>query len=390
MAEPPQPPEIDQLRAMLSVLTASGENQHNDIRNRTADLLNGLLLPPQIAVAGEFSSGKSTLVNLLAGKTLIETSILANALPPIFFEYGDEDCLWSGRWDNPELVPIDGQNIKIDAVTQADFLRVATPAGILKTAGIIDLPGLNDPGRDPKCVERALRRANGLIWCTNAAHAWRETERHECSRLPKALASNAFLVLTHVDLRAVQPQLPRLLGRLEREAGPLFKGILPFSAPQAVPAIQNGRVTDPEVWKKAGGEAIWAAFEQIEQTARTAQIAAARDFLTEHADLTARLTDEAISREPIDIWLTGLGDIIDGDPPADEHALLSGVTQVVERVAMSLENGSEQTWLIDEFRELATELLSSTNDGPYRHERFSATLMQLARDIGSVGPVRKD
>ena len=51
---------------------------------------------PRIAIMGEFSSGKSTLCNVLMGARPLLEKVTATQLPPVWLSYGPDDAYTMG------------------------------------------------------------------------------------------------------------------------------------------------------------------------------------------------------------------------------------------------------------------------------------------------------
>ena len=77
------------------------------------------------------------------------------------------------------------------------------------------------------------------IWCTNGTNAWRETERHLWSQVPQKLRNNSLLAVTHADLPPVRDALDRVVARLNKEKGDLFRAVVTIGTPVAVRAMEQ-------------------------------------------------------------------------------------------------------------------------------------------------------
>src|SRR5262245_10692561 len=74
------------LRALSGRAAAPPPALLRGLEARAAELTR----PPTVAVLGEVNSGKSTLVNLLLGHDLLQTSVLPSALGPLRLRYGEK------------------------------------------------------------------------------------------------------------------------------------------------------------------------------------------------------------------------------------------------------------------------------------------------------------
>ncbi len=129
---------------------------------------------PCFAIMGEFSAGKSTLSNLLIGTPSLPVKVTATQLPPVWISYGDQ---------SPYLVKVDGTEHPFDFNDLSDLslddtlcIRVFHKSDALELCDLIDMPGISDPNMSSEVWERALHLADGVIWCTHATQAWRQSE----------------------------------------------------------------------------------------------------------------------------------------------------------------------------------------------------------------------
>ena len=177
---------------------------------------------PRLLVAGEFSAGKTKLINGLLGEKVLPSNVISTAVPPV----------WLIPGAGPRLaVDLEGETREIDhpadtVVTETKFCLVPHSASILSTVEIIDTPGSSDPNIPSECWERMVNYADAVIWCTNAAQAWRQSEKAVWEEMPACLRAKATLVITHADRMPDQRTADRVLRRVRREAGEYFATIV--------------------------------------------------------------------------------------------------------------------------------------------------------------------
>ena len=127
---------------------------------------------PRLAIMGEFSSGKSTLCNVLMGARPLLEKVTATQLPPVWLSYGPEDAYTMG---------LDGQAYELDladlervSLETTEHVRIFMKSDILRYTDLIDMPGISDPSMSPEVWERMAHLADGVLWCTHATQAWRQ------------------------------------------------------------------------------------------------------------------------------------------------------------------------------------------------------------------------
>lgn len=202
---------------------------------------------PVIALMGEFSAGKSTLANLLIGEGVSPVKVTATQLPPVWYSYGE---------GNPIVVTVDGDETEItpeefeevDVETTA-FIRVFVEADMLQLMDIMDMPGNSDPNMSADVWARSIHFADGVIWCSHANQAWRQSEAAVWDEMPEDLYANSVLLLTRFDKIREERDGQRIVRRVQSEAKGLFAGIFPVSLLLAQSAEE-----DRGAWQKSGVE----------------------------------------------------------------------------------------------------------------------------------------
>jgi ethanolamine utilization protein EutP (predicted NTPase) len=344
--------------------------------------------PVRIAVAGEYSSGKSTLVNLMAGARMVDTSILPTELPPILFSYAPQGQVLCGWWGEPDRIAKSESDLAAMAQGQYDFLYVTTPTMTLRSIELVDLPGLNDPGRDDSATMQLAQRADGLIWCTNAVNAWRETERRRSAELSHCKSGRAILVVTHVDLAAVRQAVPRLMRRVKTEAGAMFRAILPVATPKAT-AVQTalGTITDNHVWEESGAKALFDAITALVAELEATHVTDTLAFLDTDAvqALLATGAAPAVARpdELMSQWRTHMHNLSRRAPALEAEDLATLATAALRDLGdmmgrLSPAHGQAAAWLHEELA-IVVGLID-----PADPARIAALLRQINRDLVQV------
>jgi hypothetical protein len=344
--------------------------------------------PVRLAVTGEYSSGKSTLVNLMAGARMVDTSILPTELPPVLFSYAAQGQVLCGWWGEPDRIASSEGDMAAMAQGQYDFLYVTTPTMTLRSIELIDLPGMNDPGRDDKATMRLAQRADGLIWCTNAVNAWRETERRHCAELSNSKSGRAILVVTHIDLAAVRDAVPRLMRRVKNEAGTLFRAVLPVATPTAT-AVQTalGTITDNRIWEESGAKALFDAITALTTEIEAAHVADTLAFLDSDAVQALLAGDQAkpIARpdELLSQWRGHMHNLSRRAPALEAEDLarlaIVALNELGETMGrLSVTHRKSAAWLRDEVTAV-TGLITASDPA-----RIAALLRQINRDLAQV------
>jgi hypothetical protein len=200
---------------------------------------------PRIALMGEFSAGKSTLANILMSQDLSPVQITATQRPPIWYAHGQ---------GGPFRIAADGSETPIapealDEAKIADTLaiRVFAEAEILDACDLIDMPGSSDPNISVDIWQSVLPIADGVIWCTPATQAWRQSEAAMWETVHEKIGAHSLLLMTRIDKILTAEDRSRVVKRVKRETAGMFRTVIPVSLTMAQAAGE-----DAELWAASG------------------------------------------------------------------------------------------------------------------------------------------
>ncbi len=346
-----------------------------------------------IAFAGEFSAGKSSLANMLAGADILPTGVRHLQLPLVILNYSDKPRTVAGWWGQ-EHKTFPGVALTDAAEINPDFISIGLDTPALQQVSLFDLPGTGASGiaHDDTNTLDLLKFVDCAIWCTNGTSPWRESERQIWQQVPDNLKKSSLLAITHTDLPAVQEELPDILKRLEAEKGELFQEIIPIATPEAVSALADGPEPDFERWNESGGQFLAEQILTAASRRREADLENARRDLkekflpllgevlpeepveTEATDVEEFSENAAPQNELLAIWKERLSDVCrqtEAGDLSDSTELLQSCQEIVEEFAERLIDAklpaTGADWVPEEF-ERATDLLLllqfETGDGP--------------------------
>ncbi|MCY1128263.1 dynamin family protein [Frigidibacter sp. RF13] len=201
--------------------------------------------PPRLGLMGEFSAGKTTLINFLLGDEVLPTRVTATQMPPVWLSYGPRAAHYVTT--DGERRDIDFEEIGAVEVEGVRYVKITCEAEILHDFDLIDTPGISDPNIPDAYRQAVIDFVDGVIWCTHAPQAWRESERSAWVAMPDRLFASSILLATRSDKLADKDRA-RVEARLRHEAGSLFGEIIMFSTMDAIRACEM-----------EGGEALFAA-----------------------------------------------------------------------------------------------------------------------------------
>ena len=209
---------------------------------------------PRIALMGEFSAGKSTVVNALLGSEVVPTAATATHLPAVWFAFGDATGDFAITQDRTARALADPDLGRTD-LRQFAALKLVRPVETLEQFEIIDTPGISDPTLSGDALSLAVELADAVIWCTPANQAWRQSEIARWRKLPTRLKARSLLLVTRADTLGSDRNRDKVRARLEQEAGAEFSKILFLHGRDAMrTALGDSRNEDD--WDRCGGAAL--------------------------------------------------------------------------------------------------------------------------------------
>ncbi|MEM6939104.1 MAG: hypothetical protein AAF943_01515 [Pseudomonadota bacterium] len=216
---------------------------------------------PVASLMGEFSAGKSTLLNLLLDHEAAPTKVTATHLPPIWFTHSDTSSCFGVTWDG-EVHSVDLTCPETDFRGDYLMLRMGIDAEILKQVELIDAPGISDPGLRKDALRFLSRYMDFAIWCTAANQAWRQTEKAAFEKLSKAIQAHSVLIITRMDKLRYEKDQAKVLKRVQNDAGDLFSRVIPLQTPKAASVPKEARTEDAAgLWVQSGGAGLFDALE---------------------------------------------------------------------------------------------------------------------------------
>jgi len=161
--------------------------------------------PMEIAIVGQFSSGKSTFLNALLSKDILPVGITPVTSKVNFLNYGKEYKLkityYSGA---QEYVPIEDISKFTDqrenSLLDIKYLSIYAPIEILKTISFVDTPGLNSQSQDDtNTTKNILRDVGGIIWLSLIDNAGKLSESQILEEFIPLFKDKSLCVLNQKD-----------------------------------------------------------------------------------------------------------------------------------------------------------------------------------------------
>jgi hypothetical protein len=211
---------------------------------------------PRIAIMGEFSSGKSTLCNVLMGARPLLEKVTATQLPPVWLSYGPDDAYTMGL--DGVAYDLDLRDLEQVSLETTEHVRIHMKSDILRYCDLIDMPGISDPSMSPEVWERMAHLADGVLWCTHATQAWRQSESGVWNSFPEEMRRNSLLLITRFDKILGDSDKAKVLKRVKQEVDGQFAEVFPVSLLKAMKAGD-----DQTMWIDSGAQVFTEALFDI-------------------------------------------------------------------------------------------------------------------------------
>jgi len=150
-----------------------------------------------LVVVGEYNAGKSTLINCLLGRPLLEVGDLPTTREVHLLRHGD--------------VPSAHE-------AEEGLLLHHQPAELLRDLSIVDTPGTNSmQRREQELTERFVPRADLVLFLTSLLRPYAASEHDFLSRI-HAWGKSVVIVVSHADLAREPDQIERVREYVREQA----------------------------------------------------------------------------------------------------------------------------------------------------------------------------
>ncbi len=204
----------------------------------------------RVVVAGEFESGKSTVINALLRRPILPSNPALVARPKIKISHAitpqihAEDTM--GRDFNPPSMNDLIENKHLSHCT----LKI--PLGNLQGIEIVEVPFHPEGGISGRDLEM-IADADMIIWVTIASQAWRLSEKAIIEQLPYNVRDKSILAISRADKLKTGADLDKIETRLQTDANSFFSEIVFM---QASTEKLNRAISETRAWEETGGAAL--------------------------------------------------------------------------------------------------------------------------------------
>ncbi len=195
--------------------------------------------PMEVAIIGQFSSGKSTFLNALLSRNILPTGITPVTSKVNFINYGEEYKLkityYSGAQEYAPIESIsDFTDQRQNEINDIKYLTLYAPMDILKDISFVDTPGLNSQSQnDTDTTRKVLRDVGGIIWLTLIDNAGKMSEAEVLEEYMEHFKNKSLCVLNQKD-KFNEEQIQTTINYVKDKFWKYFSQVTPISAKMAL------------------------------------------------------------------------------------------------------------------------------------------------------------
>lgn len=204
----------------------------------------------RIVVAGEFESGKSSVINAMLRDTALPCNPGLASRPTIRITHAStrfinaEDRMGSSYTPQSLTELLDHESLAL--------CHLRMPLGMMAGIEIVEVPFHHDGGISPDDLE-IIAEADLIIWVTIASQAWRLSEQTIIEGLPYDTRERSILAISRADKLRTEADFDKIETRLQQDASRFFSEIVFM---QASRDKLERAVSDTRVWEETGGAAL--------------------------------------------------------------------------------------------------------------------------------------
>jgi len=220
------------------------------VANSAMLILGRLEGPLRIALLGMPQSGKSTVLNLLAGQNVIPEN--TQKLPTLLVETGpvsQMDCILPGG--NRTLVP--GTDLAGLKELNPQFISLETDLPALSKISLLEVALPDTLIEQRKAINWACKRIDVVIWCTTE---FSEQEQDLWFEVPDHLMDHGLLLMTKTDILSGKADIKNRITSLKSSFNEDFLRIAPLSAKSALDVRDAEGKLDLAAFKATGATVL--------------------------------------------------------------------------------------------------------------------------------------
>lgn len=248
---------VSDLRAKFSAVQSSG-SLPDDVNTAIEGLFETLASPVKVSLLGLPKSGKSQVLNLLVGDTVVPAGY---SLPTIRLTYGDTPRAVCVQIDGTEET-FENFDIKEISELHPIFLTLELPLPALKKISVMEVTASDLEEDQARAIRWASKRTDLAIWCTTA---YDEREQRLWANAPGPMQDHALMLITHADTLKSDGTLQMTVDAVRDMCGAHVLQVLPIATPDALAARSpDGKVNKDKLRASGGIALVSAILKQVD------------------------------------------------------------------------------------------------------------------------------
>ena len=251
-------------------------------------LLERLQTATRVSLVGQPGSGKSAILNLLAGQDIVPLGLKLCTLQLV---HGPAPRVTVTLRDGSNLTMEGAADFNQIATMSPAFLKIEAPLPALNKISILEVVTSEDRVEQIRALAWASQQTDIAIWCTQEYDAAEQTLWAEA---PDAVKDHAILVRTQADL--LGQNRDSVIAALTREAGPDFSQVMAVSAKEAQSARDNPGGVDKAAMKNSGAMGLISTILRKIENGRQHAVDQAEILLHKHKGYTPTAEEKQVAK----------------------------------------------------------------------------------------------
>ena len=189
-----------------------------------------------VAIIGQFSSGKSSLLNLILQKECLPTGIIPVTFKPTFLHYAKEYFLRVEFEDGSDIITevseLEKYTDQRKGIKETRSLHIFAPIPLLEKITLVDTPGLNANDTDTLTTFKELRNTHSIVWLSLIDNAGKKSEEDAIKANLKLLGEHSICVLNQKD-KLNEVELENVMNYAKDVFSKYFEKIIAISCKEA-------------------------------------------------------------------------------------------------------------------------------------------------------------
>jgi GTP-binding protein EngB required for normal cell division len=321
------------------------------LSKRLNEIRRQLERPVRLSFVGNFSVGKSTVINSILGEEVAPVNQTPTTAVICHFRYGDtkrvrfhyEDGTFEEegffafkQFSDHSQIDEENDDEQIERIERIDHVEIFYPNEVLREITLVDTPGFGASTEEDEDITRShLRGADAVCWIFDADEVGKGSEVERIQKLSDEFRS-AFALINQCDKKPPHER-PKLRRRAEDLVGEHFDDILLYSALDVFEAEKGTIELRPEDLEHLESNLDEEIRERVRDQAEELRIQRARQQM-------ARLSEGLLKHR--NVWadiidnIVGFFDDFESEMDDLEARFKGKLSTKLERLSKKLQNAS--------------------------------------------------